>query len=164
MARVRLMQITFLVATLWAFVKSQNLTTPTDLENKCGECPCNNPCTTTPPPPPLEKRPPSSYCPPPPSRGGQNPPYIYINGPPGSVYSPFSSASRRRRRHRILPPPPFCIFQPLTSRTTSGRQSLTYSQQRSSLARLHLPHPDLRRSSNTVSVVAAFRAGGCLFN
>ncbi|XP_015072984.1 chitin-binding lectin 1-like [Solanum pennellii] len=85
-----------------------------NIVNKCGSCPCNNPCNTPspppPPPPPVPsppppKKPPSSvYCPPPPppSEGGAgggsgggggyspNPPsdaqYIYMNGPPGNLY------------------------------------------------------------------------------
>ncbi|KAL6505802.1 hypothetical protein OROHE_023181 [Orobanche hederae] len=84
-------------------------TTP-DLQNKCGGCPCNNPCNPSPPPqqpsppppsppppslpPPAPKKPqPSNYCPPPPIGGGgesgQSPPsapYIYINGPPQNLY------------------------------------------------------------------------------
>ncbi|CAA0824446.1 Unknown protein [Striga hermonthica] len=117
MARVRMMQIiTFLVATLWAFVKSEIVTTPTGLEKKCGDCPCNNPCTTTPPPPPLEKKPPSSNCPPPPSRGGRNPPYIYVNGPPGSVYSVYSyysGSSRGNPLPFLIAAAIFCLFLPI---------------------------------------------------
>ncbi|KAF3621922.1 putative extensin-like [Capsicum annuum] len=84
-----------------------------NIENKCGGCPCNNPCNqpTSPPPPPPSppppsppppKKSPSGYCPPPPplppSEGGgdgsgggyspniPNPQYIYMNGPPGNLY------------------------------------------------------------------------------
>ncbi|MCE3051464.1 hypothetical protein HAX54_049912 [Datura stramonium] len=77
-----------------------------NIENKCGGCPCNNPCNppSSPPPPapsppPPPKKPPSGYCPPPPlppSEGGgsgggyspnpPNPQYIYMNGPPGNLY------------------------------------------------------------------------------
>nr|GMD26636.1 chitin-binding lectin 1-like [Ipomoea batatas] len=72
-------------------------------ENKCGGCPCNNPCPVPSPPPPPPalpppsppppKKPPSSYCPPPPGGGyvpsGPTTPnnqYIYFNGPPGNLY------------------------------------------------------------------------------
>lgn len=82
-----------------------------NIENKCGGCPCNNPCNLPspppppppvlpPPPPPPKIKPPSGYCPPPPSEGGgggggsggysPNPPsssqFIYMNGPPGNLY------------------------------------------------------------------------------
>ncbi|XP_060184604.1 sulfated surface glycoprotein 185-like [Lycium barbarum] len=85
-----------------------------NIENKCGGCPCNNPCippSSPPPPPPVlpppppvlpppspppPKKPPSGYCPPPPSEGGDggggyspnqpNSQYIYMNGPPGDLY------------------------------------------------------------------------------
>ncbi|KAJ8564764.1 hypothetical protein K7X08_001224 [Anisodus acutangulus] len=86
-----------------------------NIENKCGGCPCNNPCippSSPPPPPPVlpppsppppsPKKPPSGYCPPPPlppSEGGgggggggsyspnqPNSQYIYMNGPPGNLY------------------------------------------------------------------------------
>ncbi|XP_022882025.1 leucine-rich repeat extensin-like protein 3 [Olea europaea var. sylvestris] len=81
--------------------------TPPDFQNKCGNCPCNNPCNQAPPPPPPPSpppppkiKPPSNYCPPPPSGGGQyppNPPYIYVNGPPGNMYpvDPYYSGAGR---------------------------------------------------------------------
>ncbi|KAF7848433.1 hypothetical protein BT93_L1956 [Corymbia citriodora subsp. variegata] len=74
---------------------------------KCGTCtqypppppppsPCPPPPALPPPPPPShpKKPPPSPYCPPPPT-----PPsgYIYITGPPGSLYpidQNFGAASR----------------------------------------------------------------------
>ncbi|CAI9756005.1 unnamed protein product [Fraxinus pennsylvanica] len=88
---------------------------PPDLQNKCGNCPCNNPCNQAPPPPPPPSpppppkiKPPSNYCPPPPSGGGggqypPNPPYIYINGPPGNLYpvDPYYSGASRRFSLRL---------------------------------------------------------------
>lgn len=98
MARLKILHLTIFVAMISTLGESQQ----PDLENKCGGCPCNNPCNPPPsppppalpppsPPPPAPKKqpPPSNYCPPPPSGGGQyppNPPYIYINGPPGNLY------------------------------------------------------------------------------
>ncbi|KAL3510605.1 hypothetical protein ACH5RR_030006 [Cinchona calisaya] len=76
-----------------------------DAENKCGRCPCNNPCSVPPPPPPPPppKKPPTPSCPPPP--GGSivptvpTPPsqYIYITGPPGNLYpvDPYYSGAFR---------------------------------------------------------------------
>lgn len=105
-----------IVARSQAETNSRKLdeTPPPGLENKCGGCPCNNPCNPPPsppppalpppPPPPKKQPPPSNYCPPPPSGGGggggqypPNPPYIYINGPPGNLYpvDPFYSGSGR---------------------------------------------------------------------
>ncbi|KAL2485067.1 Uncharacterized protein Adt_29823 [Abeliophyllum distichum] len=89
---------------------------PPDLQNKCGNCPCDTPCYQSPPllppasppppppsspppppplpplyppPPPPPKKKPSKECPPPPSgENTQTPPSpeIYITGPPGSLY------------------------------------------------------------------------------
>ncbi|GFP90837.1 hypothetical protein PHJA_001227600 [Phtheirospermum japonicum] len=123
---IRLWQITYFLATLLAFVEAQNLINsrkldegpPPDLENKCGNCPCDNPCNPPPspppppppsPPPPAKKQPPSNYCPPPPSGGGHqnppNPPYAYVNGPPGNVYQvyPYYSGSGRSFSIGIFP-------------------------------------------------------------
>ncbi|KAL7110697.1 hypothetical protein ACP275_05G041700 [Erythranthe tilingii] len=121
MATLKLFYFTiFIIATL-SMVNSRNLdelTPDPDLQNKCGSCPCNNPCANPPPsppppslppppPPPAPKKPPpTTNCPPPPYGGGggggggqypPNPPYIYINGPPGNLYpvDPFYSGSGR---------------------------------------------------------------------
>lgn len=116
MAKLKILHfITIFLAMISTMAQSQEETnsrklqeTPPDLENKCGGCPCNNPCNpppsppppALPPPPPKKKQPPpSNDCPPPPS-GGQyppNPPYIFINGPPGNLYpvDPFYSGSGR---------------------------------------------------------------------
>ncbi|KAK4423463.1 hypothetical protein Salat_1929100 [Sesamum alatum] len=130
MARLKLLQFTILIAAMLStFVKSEELIdsrkldeTPPDLQNKCGSCPCNNPCnpppsppppSPPPPPPPAPKKqpPPSNYCPPPPSGGGgggqypPNPPYIYINGPPGNLYpvDAYYSGSGRSFSTGVMP-------------------------------------------------------------
>lgn len=95
-------------------VYGQQPLTP-DAENKCGGCPCNNPCAVPSPPPPSPSPPPPSpsppppspsppppdpkpptpgqYCPPPPSKtpsypSNPTPPsqYVYFTGPPGNLY------------------------------------------------------------------------------
>ncbi|XP_047965843.1 leucine-rich repeat extensin-like protein 6 [Salvia hispanica] len=109
MASLKILQFTIFLAIISTSVKSQE-------ENKCGGCPCNNPCNpppsppppALPPPPPKKKPPPSNYCPPPPSGGGQNPPnppYIYINGPPGNLYpvDPYYSGSVRSFSSGLMP-------------------------------------------------------------
>ncbi|CAA3026486.1 Hypothetical predicted protein [Olea europaea subsp. europaea] len=116
MARLKMMQFTVFLVIISMAVRIEALNprklddeTPPDLQNKCGNCPCNNPCNQAPPPPPPPSpspppppkiKPPSNYCPPPPSGGGQyppNPPYIYINGPPGNLYpvDPYYSGASR---------------------------------------------------------------------
>ncbi|XP_030511803.1 sulfated surface glycoprotein 185 [Rhodamnia argentea] len=52
------------------------------------------PALPPPPPPPSPKKPPSSYCPPPPPSPSS---YIYITGPPGSLYPIDQSLSRAGR-------------------------------------------------------------------
>ncbi|PIN02796.1 hypothetical protein CDL12_24686 [Handroanthus impetiginosus] len=114
MARLKLLQVTIFLAIISTLVQSQELknsrkldeAAPPDLQNKCGSCPCDQPCNPPPspppppPPPPTPKKPPpSNYCPPPPSGGGgggeypPNPPYLYINGPPGNLYPVDASYS-----------------------------------------------------------------------
>lgn len=118
MATLKVLQFTIFLGMMSTLVQSQQ---PPDLENKCGSCPCNNPCNPTPsppppalpppPPPPPKKKPPSNYCPPPPSGGGgggqypPNPPYIYINGPPGNLYpvDPYYSGSGRSLSTGLMP-------------------------------------------------------------
>ncbi|KAL8531830.1 hypothetical protein ACS0TY_008435 [Phlomoides rotata] len=119
MATPKFMKFTIFLAIISTFVQSEAVMnsrkldeTPPDLQNKCGSCPCNNPCNQPPPPPPPspppppKKQPPSIYCPPPPSGGGSgsgggqyvpSPPYIFINGPPGNLYpvDPYYSGSGR---------------------------------------------------------------------
>ncbi|KAI3410264.1 uncharacterized protein J3R85_018869 [Psidium guajava] len=86
-------------------------TSPAGTE-KCSPCSQCSPCTQSPPPPtppppspcpppppppsppPAPKKPPSSYCPPPPPSPSS---YIYITGPPGSLYpidQSFNGAGR----------------------------------------------------------------------
>ncbi|KZV14602.1 hypothetical protein F511_42356 [Dorcoceras hygrometricum] len=121
MAQPRLLQITIFLVFLSVLVQSKGLDnsrildeSPPDLQNKCGNCPCENPCNQPPPPPPpspppppkKNPPPPSNYCPPPPA--GQyppNPPYIYINGPPGDLYPVDAgfSGSPRSSYMGILP-------------------------------------------------------------
>ncbi|KAL3631390.1 hypothetical protein CASFOL_024374 [Castilleja foliolosa] len=119
---IRLLKITFFLATLLAFVEAdQNLINSRklaegpspDLANKCGNCPCDNPCkppsSPPPPPPPAKKQPPSNDCPPPPSDDGHqnppSPPYAYVKGPPGNVYKvyPYYSGSGRSFPIGIFP-------------------------------------------------------------
>lgn len=118
MGKFKILQIITLLALLSALGEAQQAMnsrmlddqSPPDLESKCGNCPCDSPCvnpTPPPPPPPPKKPPPTNYCPPPPI-GGQNPPnppYIYINGPPGSVYPvyPYYSGGARRFSMGIIP-------------------------------------------------------------
>ena len=116
-ARFEMSHFIIFLAMISILVESQQPTnskklldeTPPELENKCGGCPCNNPCNpppSPPPPPPPKKQPPqSNYCPPPPSGGGQNPPYIYINGPPGNLYpvDPYYSGSARSFSSGLMP-------------------------------------------------------------
>ncbi|KAL8463607.1 hypothetical protein ACS0TY_034312 [Phlomoides rotata] len=132
MARLRFLQITVFLAIFSALIEAETQTinsrkldeTP-PLENKCGNCPCDNPCNPpamsppppyppppSPPPPSTPKNPPaSSNCPPPPSQpspSGDKPPntpYIYFNGPPGNVYSvhPYYSGGPRTFSMGIIP-------------------------------------------------------------
>ncbi|GER44639.1 proline-rich family protein [Striga asiatica] len=124
MARLKIFQFIIFVALISISAQSENNSIDSrklDEENKCGGCPCNNPCNPpsppppppSPPPPPPKRQPPSSNCPPPPSGGGsgggggggQNPPYlpstpsapyIFINGPPQDLYpvDNFSGSGR----------------------------------------------------------------------
>ncbi|XP_012857650.1 PREDICTED: extensin-like [Erythranthe guttata] len=129
MARLSLLHITILLTMVSPLVvKSEKLmmnsrkldeqSSPPDFENKCGDCPCDKPCipppsppppSIQPPPSPTKKPPPSELCPPPPSSPGgdkpPSPPYIYINGPPGSVYPvyPYYSGGNRRFSVGIFP-------------------------------------------------------------
>ncbi|KAI3466998.1 hypothetical protein Pfo_023661 [Paulownia fortunei] len=119
MARLRLLQITIFLAMLSALVQAEKLMnsrkldeSPPDLDNKCGSCPCDNPCNPPPsppppsPPPPTKKPEPSNYCPPPPSgQNPPNPPYIYVNGPPGNLYPvyPYYSGDGRSFSMGIIP-------------------------------------------------------------
>ncbi|XP_047942513.1 leucine-rich repeat extensin-like protein 1 [Salvia hispanica] len=122
MPTLKLLQITIFLALFSSLVQIQADENPPNLENKCGDCPCDHPCTPKPsppppsppppspsPPPPSPKYPPPSYlCPPPPDEippkspnppdektppKGPNPPSISINGPPGSVYSVIQTYS-----------------------------------------------------------------------
>lgn len=121
MANQKMLCFTIFLA-LFSTSVSQDQTTPDpDLQNKCGSCPCNNPCNPPPsppppalpppPPPPAPKKPPpSSNCPPPPGGGGgggqfPSPPYIYINGPPGNLYpvDAFYSGSGRGFSTGLVP-------------------------------------------------------------
>lgn len=128
MATPKVLQFTIFLAILSTFVQSEEVInsrkldeTSPDLQNKCGGCPCNNPCNQPPSPPPPsppppsppppKKQPPSIYCPPPPSGGGgggqyvPSPPYIFINGPPGNLYpvDPYYSGSGRSSSVGLLP-------------------------------------------------------------
>ncbi|XP_057811377.1 extensin-like [Salvia miltiorrhiza] len=130
MATLKLfLQITIFLALFSALIQADEKPSrkldenPPNLENKCGDCPCDHPCNPPPspkypppsppppsppppsPPPSPKYPPPSDNCPPPPADvpsdqkppKGPNPPYIYINGPPGTVYPvyPYYSGSRR---------------------------------------------------------------------
>lgn len=130
MAKLKLLQFTIFLVYLSTLVQTKGLKnsrildeSPPDLENKCGNCPCDNPCNQPPPPPPpspppppkKNPPPPSNYCPPPPSgqnppnppsdQNPPNPPYIFINGPPGDLYpvDPDISGSDRSSRAAMLP-------------------------------------------------------------
>lgn len=109
MSTLKLLQITIFLALFSSLIQASEKPSrkldenPPDLENKCGDCPCDNPCNPQPSPPPPSPKypPPSNDCPPPPAAKkppkGTNPPYIYINGPPGSVYPvyPYYSGGGR---------------------------------------------------------------------
>ncbi|KAL3635994.1 hypothetical protein CASFOL_020541 [Castilleja foliolosa] len=138
MAFLKIFQFTIFLAIFSILAQSQEITKsrkldevspPVDFQNKCGGCPCNNPCTPpaasppppSPPPPALsppppspelppptpKKSPPSSYCPPPPQSGGggggspypPNPPYIFMNGPPQDLYPVDSTFSGSGRSY-----------------------------------------------------------------
>lgn len=128
MATLKVLHFTIFLAMIsTSVVQSQQLmnsrkldeTPAPNLENKCGSCPCNNPCNPPPsppppcpppPPPPPKKPPPSNNCPPPPNGGGggqypPNPPYIYINGPPGDLYpvDSYYSGSGRSLSTGLMP-------------------------------------------------------------
>lgn len=104
----RLAVIFAILAVALVVADGQEPLTP-GAENKCGGCPCNNPCVVpSPPPPPPPSPPPPSpppapkpptpgqNCPPPPSKTPSGPSfptyptppsqYIYFTGPPGSLY------------------------------------------------------------------------------
>lgn len=130
MATLKLLQLTISLFLFASLIQAENPINSRkldenspDLENKCGDCPCDKPCNPQPPPsppppspspPPPSPPPPSNDCPPPPSKNppcndcqpspvvpkppkGPNPPYIYINGPPGSVYPVYANISGGRR-------------------------------------------------------------------
>lgn len=120
MVTLKLLQLTISLFLFASLIQAENPTysrkldeNPPDLENKCGDCPCDKPCNPQPypsppppsppppSPPPPPKNPPSNDCPPPPvvpkPPKGPNPPYIYINGPPGSVYPVYANISGGRR-------------------------------------------------------------------
>ncbi|KAI3453117.1 hypothetical protein Pfo_009780 [Paulownia fortunei] len=126
MARLRVLHFTVFLAMISTLVQTEELMNsrkldeaPPDFQNKCGSCPCNNPCNPPPsppppspppppPPPPPKKTPLSNYCPPPPSGGGggqypPNPPYIFINGPPGNLYPVDYSGSGRSFSTGLVP-------------------------------------------------------------
>ncbi|XP_041999664.1 sulfated surface glycoprotein 185-like [Salvia splendens] len=119
MPTLKLLQITIFLALFSSLIQADE--NPPNLENKCGDCPCDNPCTPKPSPPPPSppppsppppSPPPSNICPPPPAAPdeeippkspnppdeetppkGPNPPSISINGPPGNVYSVIQTYS-----------------------------------------------------------------------
>ncbi|PIN25989.1 hypothetical protein CDL12_01268 [Handroanthus impetiginosus] len=129
MDRLRLLKITIFLAILSAFVQADEELknsrkvdeSPPDLDDKCGGCPCDNPCnkpTPSPPPPspppPPANPPPSNYCPPPPGnyfpsppspKKPPSPPYMYVNGPPGNLYPvyPYYSGVGRSFSMGIVP-------------------------------------------------------------
>ncbi|CAI9761959.1 unnamed protein product [Fraxinus pennsylvanica] len=70
-------------------------TPPGNLQNKCGNCPCDNPCNQAPPPPPPASPPPPPPSPPPP------PPL-----PPALPPPPPSPPPPKKSPSAECPPPP----------------------------------------------------------
>ncbi|CAA2985218.1 Hypothetical predicted protein [Olea europaea subsp. europaea] len=82
--------------------KPRNLdeTPPGDLQNKCGNCPCDNPCNQAPPPlPPASPPPPPPDSPPPPPPASPPPP------PPLKYASPPPPPPKKSPSAECPPPP-----------------------------------------------------------
>ncbi|KAL1553649.1 sulfated surface glycoprotein 185-like protein [Salvia divinorum] len=104
MPTLKLLQITIFLALFSSLIQADEKPSrkldenPPDLENKCGNCPCDRPCKPprpsppppsppppSPPPPPPRPRPPRNICPPPPAEPDEQTPPERPNPPDGQT-------------------------------------------------------------------------------